>query len=101
MRFIHAADLHLDTAFVARSEEVRTRLRQASRDALRRLVDLALSEEVDAVLLAGDLFDGDRISFQTERLLAAEVSRLAEASIPVVYATGNHDPGQPNSRPPR
>jgi DNA repair protein SbcD/Mre11 len=98
MRFIHAADLHLDTAFVARSEAVRTRLRDSSRMALCRLVDLALQEEVDAVILAGDLFDGERLSFQTERLLAAEMVRLADAAIPVVYATGNHDPGQSTSR---
>jgi DNA repair protein SbcD/Mre11 len=98
MRFIHAADLHLDTAFVARSEAVRKRLREASRDALRRLVDLALREGVDAVVLAGDLFDGSRLSFQTERLLVAELGRLAEAGVTVVYATGNHDPGQTASR---
>lgn len=98
MRFIHAADLHLDTAFVARSDHVRKRLREASRDALRGLVELALSERVDAVILAGDLFDGERISFQTERLLVREMSRLCEAGIPVVYGTGNHDPGTSASR---
>lgn len=98
MRFIHAADLHLDTAFVARSDDVRARLRQASRDAFRSLVDLALTEEVDAVILAGDLFDGERISFDTERLLVAELCRLSEAAIPVVYATGNHDAGASASR---
>jgi DNA repair protein SbcD/Mre11 len=98
MRFIHAADLHLDTAFVARSDAIRKRLRDSSREALRHLVDLALAEEVDAVIIAGDLFDGKRISFPTERILANEMHRLAEAAIPVVYATGNHDPGQTGSR---
>ena len=98
MRFIHAADLHLDTAFVARSDEVRSRLREASLEALRRLIDLAVSESVDAVILAGDLFDGDRISFQTERLLSTEMARLATSGIQVVYATGNHDPGTATGR---
>jgi DNA repair protein SbcD/Mre11 len=98
MRFLHAADLHLDTAFVARSEDVRRRLRDASRDALSRLVDLALRERVDAVVLAGDLFDDARISFRTERLLIDQLGRLEEAGLPVVYATGNHDPGRTGAR---
>ncbi len=98
MRFLHAADLHLDTAFVARSEDVRRRLREASRDALSRMVDLALAERVDAVVLAGDLFDGERLSFRTERVLIEQLRRLEEEGIPVVYATGNHDPGRAGAR---
>ncbi len=73
---------------------VRHRLRDASRLAFRRLVDLALSERVDAVLIAGDLFDDERLSFQTERFLLEQLQRLHIESIPVVYATGNHDPGR-------
>ncbi|TVP74640.1 MAG: DNA repair exonuclease, partial [Gemmatimonadales bacterium] len=93
MRFLHLADLHLDTLFAGRSREVRDRLRAASRDALSRGVDTALREEVDAVLLAGDVFDGERLSFVTERFLVEQLQRLGEASIPVVMVTGNHDPG--------
>ena len=98
MRFIHAADIHLDTAFSSRSDTVRTRLREASRIAFRRLVDLALDERVDAVLLAGDLFDDGRLSFQTERFLLEQLHRLEQAGMPVVYATGNHDPGREGQR---
>ncbi len=98
MRFIHAADIHLDTAFSSRSDTVRARLRDASRVAFRRLVDLALAEEVNAVLLAGDLFDDERLSFQTERFLLEQLHRLEQAGVPVVYATGNHDPGREGRR---
>ena len=94
MRFLHLADVHLDTPFAGRTDEVRHRLREASREALRRAVACALAERVHAVLLAGDVFDGDRLSFRTERFLLEELGRLAEAAIPVVYATGNHDPGR-------
>ena len=62
--------------------------------AFRRLVDLSLSERVDAVLIAGDLFDDERLSFQTERFLLEQLHRLDSERIPVVYATGNHDPGR-------
>lgn len=93
MRFIHIADVHLDTAFAGRSEEVRSRLRAAAREALARCVDTAVSEEVDAVLIAGDFFDGARLSFGSEGLLLRQLDVLADAGIQVVYATGNHDPG--------
>jgi len=92
MRFLHLADVHLDTAFLSRSPEVAQTLRTASRTALERAVGVAQREELDAVLIAGDLFDGDRLSIQTERFLGETFSRLAQAHIPVIYVTGNHDP---------
>ena len=93
MRFLHLADVHLDTPFAGRSEAVRDRLRQALREAFRRGVDVAEAEAVEAVLVAGDLFDGGRLSFETERFLLEQVGRLDRAGIQFVYATGNHDPG--------
>jgi len=98
MRFIHAADVHLDSPCSSRSETVRQKLRDASRLAFRRLVDLALGERVDVVLIAGDLFDDERLSFQTERFLLEQLHRLDAEAIPVVYATGNHDPGRAGLR---
>jgi DNA repair exonuclease SbcCD nuclease subunit len=98
MRFLHAADVHLDSPCSSRSETVRHQLRDASRLAFQRLVDLALSERVDAVLIAGDLFDDERLSFQTERFLLEQLHRLDTEEIPVVYATGNHDPGRAGLR---
>ena len=94
MRFLHLADVHLDTPFRGRSESLRTRLREALRQAFRRAVDRALEERVDAVVIAGDLFDGHRLSFRSERFLEAEMHRLCRNGVGVFYATGNHDPGE-------
>ena len=94
MRFLHIADVHLDTAFACRSSDVRDRLRKALREAFARCVDTAISEKVDAVLIAGDLFDGTHLSFETERFLLEQFRELADAGIQIIYATGNHDPGQ-------
>lgn len=99
MRFVHLADAHLDTSFAGRTELVRRRLRDASREAFRRAVDLAVREDVHAFLVAGDLFDGDRLSFSTERFLLEQAQRLADHGITMVYATGNHDPGALESGP--
>lgn len=94
MRFLHLADLHLDAPFTGRSPAVRRALQDAAREALSRAVKLAVDEGLHAVLVAGDLFDGTRLSFATERFLTAAFAELAEAGIPLIYATGNHDPGE-------
>ena len=99
MRFVHVADVHLDTSFAGRSEAVRRRLRDASREAFRRAVDLAIREDAHAFLIAGDLFDGERLSFQTERFLLDQATRLADHGVTVVYAAGNHDPGSAATGP--
>jgi DNA repair protein SbcD/Mre11 len=93
MRFLHLADLHLDSPFAGRTVELRARLRDAARAALSSAVSVALDEEVDAVLIAGDLLDGEDLSFATERHLLEELSRLESGGVQVVYVTGNHDPG--------
>jgi len=93
MRFLHIADVHLDAPFGGRSPTVRRALQEAAREALARAVSLAVEERVHAFLIAGDLFDGHRLTFATERFLTTTLQRLGEAGIPVVYAAGNHDHG--------
>jgi len=91
-KFLHLADVHLDTPFQVRTKELRMFLRQAIREAFQRAIDLAISEKVHAVLIAGDLFDNQTLSFATERVRVEQMKRLYEAKIPVFYAPGNHDP---------
>jgi DNA repair exonuclease SbcCD nuclease subunit len=98
MRFLHLADVHLDTPFAGRSPALRRRLREASREALAAALDCALTERVDAVLVAGDLFDGERLSFGTELFLLEQLARLGNAGVPLIYACGNHDPGREGRR---
>lgn len=94
MRLLHIADVHLDAPFAGRSEAMRIRLRRAALKAFDRCAATARSEEVDALLIAGDFFDRAFLSFETERALLAQAELLADADIQVVYATGNHDPGE-------
>lgn len=97
-RFLHLADVHLDTRFLGRSSELRQLLRDSQMDAFRKAIDLALEKRINAVLIAGDLFDNERLSLVTERFLLEQITRLNEARIPSVYVTGNHDPGSSNFR---
>jgi DNA repair exonuclease SbcCD nuclease subunit len=66
-------------------------IRQASRRALEKLVDLALDEAVDFVLIAGDLFDGNWRDYNTGLFLIGQVRRLNDAGIRVFIVAGNHD----------
>lgn len=98
VRFLHLADIHFDTQFLGRSASLRAMLKDAQRAAFSRAIGYAITEKLDFVAISGDLFDADKLSFATERFLGAEISRLNEAGIPCLYASGNHDPGGSRSR---
>jgi exonuclease SbcD len=78
-RFIHCADLHIDSplrGLEADPDAPMNRIRRATRDAFTALVDYALDQQVDFVLAAGDLYDGDWQDWRTGRFLVGEVARL-------------------------
>src|ERR1039458_5123458 len=94
MKLFHAADIHLDSpmrGLAAYDGAPVDDLRLATRGALRNLVDAAIDEQVDVVLIAGDLFDGDWSHYSTGVHFVREMGRLREAGIEVVMAAGNHD----------
>ena len=93
-RFVHTADLHLDSPLVSlalRDPDLAAEVGVASRTTLTRIVDLCLAERVDALLIAGDLWDGSQTSAKTPRFLKQELIRLSEASIRCFILRGNHD----------
>jgi len=93
-RFIHTADLHLDsplTSLALRNADLGDLVRGATRTALERIVDIALAEAVDALVIAGDLYDGSQTSMATALFLMAEMRRLEAAGIRVYLIRGNHD----------
>src|SRR3954454_16920324 len=94
MRFLHAADIHLDSPLRGLDKYEGAPLhaiRGATRKAFTALIQLALAEHVDFVLLAGDLYDGDWPDYNTGLYLVRQMARLREAGIPVVAIAGNHD----------
>lgn len=94
MRILHAADLHLDSAFAGLAEEKAALLRQESRDILRRMVDWGNDHGADVMLLSGDLFDSDRMYSQTARTLAQALARFRGR---IFLSPGNHDFYAPGS----
>ena len=94
MKFLHAADLHLDSPLegLERYEGAPVELiRGATRRALENLVELALAERVDFVVIAGDLYDGDWRDFNTGMFFVRQMNTLREAGIRLYLIAGNHD----------
>jgi exonuclease SbcD len=93
-RFIHTADIHLDSPLCSlslRDPDLASLIGDATRQALIATVDLCLEEQVNALIVAGDLYDGDQTSMKTARFLATQMERLHEAGINVYKIRGNHD----------
>jgi exonuclease SbcD len=94
MRFIHTADIHLDSplnGLSAYPDAPAQQLRSATRDAFSALVDIAVDEKVDFMVIAGDLYDGTWRDFNTGIFFVREMGRLKRAGIPVYVLFGNHD----------
>src|SRR5450631_2035521 len=93
-RFVHSADVHLDSplrSLALRDPRLAEFVGNASRQVFSRIVDLCLDEQVNALLLAGDLYDGDQTSMKTARFLAEQLRRLDAAGIKAFIIRGNHD----------
>ncbi len=93
-RFLHCADLHLDSplrGLEANTDAPAERIRGATRRALVNLVDYALREKLDFVIAAGDLYDGEWQDWRTGQFLVTQIARLSAAGIPFVAIRGNHD----------
>ena len=93
-RFLHTADIHLDSplrSLALRNRDLAELVGDASRQAFVAIVDLCLAEHVDALVIAGDLYDGDHTSMKTARFLASQMTRLHQAGIRVFKIRGNHD----------
>lgn len=94
MKFIHAADIHLDSALrgLERYEGAPVdEIRSATRRSFDNLIELAMDEEVNFVLLAGDLYDGDWRDYNTGLYFVERMGRLRDAGIRAYIVTGNHD----------
>jgi DNA repair protein SbcD/Mre11 len=91
MKFLHAADIHLDSPLAglrARADLLEAVIRHCTRRAFSAMIDLARAEDVAFVVIAGDLYDGDWKDFSTGLFFADEMRRLGR---PCFLLRGNHD----------
>lgn len=95
VRFVHAADLHLDSPFrglLSVEPEVAATLQGATFAAYEKTIDLCVAERVDALLIAGDVFDGADRSLRAQLRFVDGLRRLDAEGIRSFVCHGNHDP---------
>lgn len=92
--FIHAADLHLDSPFKGLRklpEELLQQIKDSTFESLQKIIDEAITREVDFVLFSGDLYDGENRNLRTQVKFRKEMERLKQHDIQVYIIHGNHD----------
>ena len=93
-KFIHTADIHLDSplkTLALRDPQIAEVVGGATRRTFEKIIDLCLDESVDALVIAGDLYDGDLRSMKTAAFVSRQMRRLEEVGIRVFMIRGNHD----------
>jgi DNA repair exonuclease SbcCD nuclease subunit len=107
MKFIHCADVHLDTPLQGLAEYPGApvnEIRNATRRAFEKVLNAAITEKVNFVIIAGDLYDTGLKSFESALFFNKEMARLKDAGIDVYLIYGNHDAASKlikQIRPPR
>lgn len=94
IRFFHCADLHLDSPFKGMSDlpsHAFKRLRNSTFDAFQQLINDAIQERPDFILIVGDLYDGEERSLRAQQIFQKGMEQLALYNIPVIISYGNHD----------
>lgn len=95
LRFVHAADLHLDSPFrglANTAPKLRDQLQVATLGAFERIIDHTIQEKADFLVLAGDLYDSKDRSLRALVAFRRQMERLAERDVSVYIVHGNHDP---------
>ena len=91
MQFLHAVDVHLDSPLTGLPDYPGAPVdetRNATRQAFRNMTDLTIDRELDFVVIAGDLYDGDWKSYDTGLVFREQMARLLQAEIPVFIVHG-------------
>ena len=93
-KIIHTGDLHLDSPFTSLSNEEAKARRASLREVFSKIIDVANSESVDVLILAGDVFDAPSLRPESANSLLRD---LARAKCRIFITPGNHDPLTPTS----
>ena len=94
MKCLHVADLHLDRPFEGLGElpeEFSLKLSQKNFQVFSAIIDEAIKEQVDLLLLVGDIFHQPRIPIYTQHVFIEAMKRLEKEQIQVILTFGNHD----------
>jgi len=85
LKFLHTSDLHIGKKIFE------TSLLEEQTFMLQQIFEIAVAEAVDALVIAGDIYDRSVPATEAVTLLDEFLTRLAEKKIPVIMVSGNHD----------
>jgi DNA repair exonuclease SbcCD nuclease subunit len=91
MKLLHVSDIHFGTRFLNKDPKLRELLIEESYKTFNRLVEYLLKNDVKALLIPGDLFDGEYRSLRAEKYLIKTFNQLKNYGVRVFYSLGNHD----------
>ena len=94
-RFIHCGDLHLGAPFQrlhGLREHIAEQLVKATYNAFSNIIDLAIQERVQAILISGDIYDSEYHNMEAQVRFVRELERATEKGIAIFIVFGNHDP---------
>lgn len=94
IRFFHTADLHLESPFKGSYQlpsNLVNELRKSTFQAFAELVQYAIDEKPDFIVIVGDIYDGENRSLTAQFHFQQQLEKLNKAQIPVVISYGNHD----------
>lgn len=94
VRFIHAADLHLDSPYIGLRElasEIADQVIHSTFQSLENIIDQAIDHRVDFVLFSGDIYDLEDRSIKAQIKFRQQMTKLKDHHIVVYLIHGNHD----------
>ena len=92
IRFLHLSDVHMSAGFANKSSYVRNQIKDALYETIVYAIDYIIENDLEGLILAGDFFDDDKVSFKDEHFVMNQFKRVLDDDRKIFYVTGNHDP---------
>lgn len=97
LKFLHIGDVHLNKTFITKDKVIRKKMIRSLEQSFMNAIDYAIENNLDAIMIAGDLFDQPKVSYRYRAFLIRAFEKLKLKGIEVFYASGNHDYTDMNS----
>lgn len=91
IRFLHISDIHINKSFATKDDVLRHRMQRAVIKSFQNAITYCIANGLDALMIAGDLFDSQQVSLRDGELVKDAFEQLKRHDIKVFYASGNHD----------
>lgn len=92
LKFLHISDIHLNSGFSNKNEIIRMKLKRAIKSSFEQAIKYTIEHNLEGLLVAGDMFDHEFISYEDEKWLKIQLFKLLDNAQKIFYVTGNHDP---------